>query len=121
MSSVITKLPQLRVKMQPERQLAANYTCVMWKQQTLLLTGYRETITAPAWTLNTRLDTVRGALRVLWSLGFSERCDWSGEEDLRHMIGARQEVDKMKTLFLHYRTMCRGERSIIERLKCVSK
>ncbi len=104
--------------MQPERPLAANYTCVMWKQQTLLLTGYRETITAPAWTLNTRLDTVRGAVRVLWSLGFSER---SGEEDLRHMIGARQEAAEMKPLFLHYRTMCRGEHSIIERLKCVSK
>uniref|UniRef100_A0A673KB63 Phospholipase n=1 Tax=Sinocyclocheilus rhinocerous TaxID=307959 RepID=A0A673KB63_9TELE len=86
---------------------------------TLLLTGYRETITAPAWTLNTRLDTVRGALRVLWSLGYSERCDWSGEEDLRHMIGARQEADEKKALFLHCRTMCRGEHSIIERLKCV--
>uniref|UniRef100_A0A673KB90 phospholipase D n=1 Tax=Sinocyclocheilus rhinocerous TaxID=307959 RepID=A0A673KB90_9TELE len=78
-----------------------------------------KTITAPAWTLNTRLDTVRGALRVLWSLGYSERCDWSGEEDLRHMIGARQEADEKKALFLHCRTMCRGEHSIIERLKCV--
>lgn len=58
---------------------------------------------------------------MLLSLGFSERCDWSGEEELKNMIGARQEVDEMKPLFLNFRTMCRGEHSIIERLKCMSK
>lgn len=33
----------------------------------------------------------------------------------------KASVGKMKALFFHYRTMCRGENSIVERLKRVSK